>query len=221
MCKKKDITGVRFGKLVAICFDSEYRYPGGSRTERWLCKCDCGNTVSVLRKGLLSGNTKSCGCSISEINRKRLTVHGGKGTKLYEVWCSIKGRCYNGKNRAFKHYGARGIAMCDEWRVNYASFRKWSYSNGYAEGLTIDRINVNGNYEPDNCRWVDMTVQANNRTNSIEITYNGETHTCSEWARITGINYDTLNNRYHAGMSPEDILSKGKHKTGLKKQQQI
>lgn len=218
MGRKIDITGRRFGMLAVTGFDCDYRYPNGAHTEKWLCKCDCGKIVSVLRKNLLSGNTTSCGCVRISKSIRRLTKHGGKGTKLYDVWCGIKDRCYNSNNRSFLYYGGRGISMDAKWKHNYENFKIWSELNGYKEGLTIDRIDVNGNYEPSNCRWVDRSTQANNRSNNITIEYNDEMHTCAEWAHIKGINYDTLNNRYNSGMSAEDILFCGKHKTGTKQQ---
>ena len=212
MGRKIDIAGKRFGRLTAIEKAEDYRYPNGEHAEKWRCVCDCGNTVVVFRKCLLSGNTASCGCTRGE---KRIT-HGGKGTKLYDVWCGMKGRCNNRNNDDYERYGGRGISVCNEWNDDFASFRDWALSNGYADGLTIDRINVDGSYCPDNCRWVGVAEQANNRTNNVHMTYNGETHTCAEWSKITGINYYTLIRRYKSGMPIEDVFSHGKLKTGPK-----
>ena len=210
--KKRNIEGERFGSLVALHKIGNHKYPSGLSTEIWSCKCDCGRTADVFRKNLLNGNTKSCGCTKGRSH----TTHGGKGTKIYNVWISMRARCQNVNSRDYKYYGAKGITVCDSWNSDFDSFRRWAYENGYADGLTLDRISVYKGYGPDNCRWVDMRIQSNNRSNSIYITYSGETHTCSEWSRITGINYDTLHNRVKKGMSIEDIFSIQKHKTGPK-----
>lgn len=213
MGKKIDITGRRSGKLTAIRMVSEYRYPNGERGEKWLCHCDCGNDVIIFRKSFIAGNSKSCGCIRGESRR----THGGKGTRIYNIWCNIKDRCFNANNSSYSYYGGRGISMCNEWRNDFSSFREWAYNNGYEDNLTVDRIDVNQDYCPENCRWVDRTAQANNRTNTIRFSYNGEEHTCAEWARITGISYDLINDRYHKGLPPDKILYDGKFKTGPKK----
>lgn len=215
MPKNINIEGMKFGLLKAISLHSVSQYPSGEKFERWVCECDCGNTVYVIKKNLLNGNTQSCGCRRANSNKKRLTTHGGKGTRLYYIWLSMKDRCENPLNKNYKYYGAKGIRLCDEWH-NFATFREWAIQNGYKDNLTIDRIDVHGIYEYSNCRWVDRVTQANNRSNTIYIEYNGENHTCAEWSRILGIPYDTINNRYHAGMTPCDILSTTKHKTGPK-----
>lgn len=212
MAARQNITKRQFGKLTAESIHSYTYYPSGGKNEKWLCHCECGKNVVVSRKNLLNGNTSSCGCSRSLSK----TTHGGKGTRLYNTWCSMKDRCYSQNNKSYGYYGARGIRVDQQWLKDFAAFRDWSLANGYKDNLTLDRIDVDGPYTPNNCRWVDMRMQANNRRNSIYITLNGETHTCSEWSRITGINYDTINNRYHAGMTPEEILNDCKYKTGPK-----
>lgn len=121
--------------------------------------------------------------------------HGKSSTALCRVWYEIRKRCTNKNYKHFNHYGGRGITMCNEWWDSFQAFYDWSVSNGYKEGLTLDRIDVNGNYCPDNCRWVNRKVQANNTRSNHYITFNGETHTMSEWAEITGISYSTLRSR--------------------------
>lgn len=168
-----DLTGQRFGKLTVIC-ENGRKYHSAAV---WLCKCDCGREVSVLAGSLRRGASTSCGCAqnkwLSErkIAEKhggaRTTPHGGK-ERLYRVWCGMKERCYSPKHNRYENYGGRGISVCDEWRDNYSAFREWALAHGYTPeaprgACTIDRIDVNGDYCPGNCRWVDNKTQCNNK----------------------------------------------------------
>lgn len=199
-----DLTGVRSGRLVAI-----KRAENKNRYTTWLCKCDCGNECIVRTSDIVRKHTTSCGCKEQE----RIFTHGRTGERLYVVWNEIKYRCYNQKSKAYKYYGARGIKLCDEWRHDYESFRSWAYANGYEEDApkykcTIDRIDVSGDYSPSNCRWVDMYVQANNTVRNHYITLNGETHTITQWSRITGLSRSTIHKRLKKKNStPESVLS--------------
>ena len=157
-----DLTGRRFGRLVVI-----KRISSVGCKVRWLCRCDCGAEKDIAAYELTSGKTKSCGCLQREARHLRKNPDG-KGTRLYGVWKGIKSRCYTKSNSGYKHYGARGIKMCDEWRDNYQAFHDWAFANGYDPDApygqcTIDRIDVNGDYEPSNCRWVDAATQIANR----------------------------------------------------------
>lgn len=176
----------------------------------WLCQCECGRTVIVSGANLRNGHIKSCGCYRSEIARKNATKHGLRQTRLYKIFHGMKKRCYTPTAINFSIYGGRGITICEEWLNDFQAFYDWAMSNGYADDLSIDRIDVNGNYEPSNCRWVSMKEQVNNRRANRFITYNGETHTLSEWSNIVGINIKTLHKRLRDGWSAEDALTKAK-----------
>ena len=203
-----DISGMRFGKLVA-----EYKSGTTKNGESvWFCRCDCGNTSEVMIYRLLSGNTKSCGCMKNKIGDITRT-HGRSHTRLYNVWISMKARCNNEHDRRYADYGGRGITYCDEWS-DFARFEEWAMSNGYDENAafgecTLDRIDADGNYEPSNCRFVDLTTQANNQRRLKKYEVHGESHTMGEWARIYGMNYQTLSSRIHRSkMTMEEALER-------------
>ena len=195
MPKLVDLTGMRFGRLTVV-----ERAGNKGKKAAWLCVCDCGNTLITTGENLRCGDTQSCGCYNRERSSVTNTKHGHSRSKLYAIHQSMKARCYNPNNKQYKDYGDRGIKVCDEWLNNFEVFYKWAMANGYEEHLTVDRIDNNGNYCPENCRWTTMKQQSNNRRNNNYITYNGETHTLSEWARITKQDRGALNsriNKYH------------------------
>lgn len=194
--KMEDLTGMKFGRLEVISRGEDYFYSNGKHKVRWNCRCECGKCIQVLSNNLKRGNTKSCGCYNDEVRRTRSTTHGDRHTRLYSIWSNIKTRCYDSNSHNYIKYGARGITMCDAWKDSYDEFKKWAIENGYSDDLSIDRIDVNGNYEPSNCRWSTAKEQANNRRNTIKITIQGEEHTLSEWADITGEKYHTFSLEY-------------------------
>ena len=153
-----DLTGYRFGNLVVL-----ERAKSNNKNSAWLCRCDCGNTSVVSAPNLKSGFSKTCGCGVIRATIERNTKHNGAGTKLYDVWVHMKARCRNKTDKSYYNYGGRGIDICDEWLNDFAAFQDWALSHGYKEGLTIDRINNDGDYCPDNCRWTTRLVQNNNR----------------------------------------------------------
>jgi hypothetical protein len=180
----------------------------------FLCKCSCGQTTTALAYKLRSGEKKSCGCLSKEMAKKRLTKHGECGTRLHVLWKSVKSRCYNKNNLNYKNYGGRGIKMYEEWKSNFTSFRDFMLSIGYDETLptgeqTIERIDVNGDYEPNNCKLISKREQNYNKRNNHYVTYKGETKTVSELAEEYGIDVDIILNRInHFGYTIEEAIER-------------
>lgn len=187
--------GERFNKLTVLELDhieKKIRKNGmTANIEYYKCKCECGAIVLVQKACLKNNHVQSCGC----LNLSNHIKHNGKGTRLYRIWTGIKNRCNNPNADAYSNYGGRGIKICKKWSDDFKEFRKWALSVGYKDTLTIDRIDVNGNYEPSNCRWATDKEQSNNRRKNHYITYNNETHTISEWAEKLQISKDTLRKR--------------------------
>ena len=191
--------GQKFNRLTVIAFEKVKRknYSG----TRWIVRCDCGTLKSVEPKRVISGHTMSCGClkaeNTIEFNKRTKVKHGGRQDRLYTIWHNMKQRCYGITYKDYPQWGGRGICVCDEWKDDYAAFREWALSNGYAQGLSLDRIDVDGNYSPQNCRWADWSTQAKNRTNSHNYVINGEKKNLVDLADEYGIKYGTLYQRVH------------------------
>ena len=204
-----DLIGQRYGRLLVVAKAEDHICRGsGEHKRRWECVCDCGNTVYCTTGDLRCGDVKSCGCLMRETRKEKATTHGYHGTKIHNIWCAMRRRCRNVNNKDYRWYGGKGIGVCDEWESDFMSFYEWAMENGYKDGLTIDRIDPNGDYCPDNCRWVTITEQQNNRTSNRQYTYNNETHNISEWATKAGIPYSTLYMRLRNGWSFERAISK-------------
>lgn len=202
--KFKDISGQIFGHLTALYKLNNYHKKG----VYWLCVCECGNLTEVNGKDLRKGNTKSCGCFRGRYprNKPSISYSNNKPTRLYRIYHNMKSRCYNKNFHKYKNYGARGVTICDEWKDDFQAFYDWAISNGYKDNLTIDRIDVNGNYEPNNCRWATNKQQSRNTTKNVYLTYNGKTQIMKDWADELNINYCTLLTRHHRGWSDEECL---------------
>lgn len=199
----QDLTGNRYSHLTVIhrVFDPN------RKGVYWLCRCDCGKEKVVSADNLRSGKVKSCGC----IRGNNLKTHGLSGLRLHRIWKAMKTRCLNPNSANYKYYGGRGISICDEWLNDFEQFYQWAMQNGYTDDMTIDRINSNGNYSSDNCRWISMPEQNLNRRSNRFIEYNGESKTIKEWADIYGINYKTLRNRLLVlGWNFTDAIKKAK-----------
>lgn len=199
--RKKFNPGDRFGRLVIV--EKTERRQGSHAM--YLCKCDCGGTKTVQSANLTNGNTRSCGCLATETNLRRLTTHGGTHTRLYSIWHGVIQRCENKNAPAYPLYGGRGISVCQEWK-NFAVFRK-DMSDGYDDSLELDRIDNDGNYTKENCRWATKREQCRNRRNNRLVTFRGKTKTLVAWAEELGLKYTTLYYRIHfAGWSVEEAL---------------
>lgn len=192
------LKGQRFGHLKVKYSIGRY----GEGDHKWLCLCDCGNTCIVIGRLLLSGKRRSCSICSGLVTRRK---HGFSGDPAYRTWGKIMDRCNNPRNADYADYGGRGIKVCDEWH-NAANFCKWAIENGFEQGLTIERIDNDGNYEPGNCTWIPNEQQARNRRSNKPITINGKTKLIVEWAEESNLNYEALRYRIDAGWPEHELL---------------
>lgn len=195
-----DRTNTRYGKLVALEVDDN-KISKKRQGFYWKCVCDCGNTVSV-RGNMLGKQTKSCGCLKLEQNKKNLGrfTNGKTHTRLWSIWKHMNDRCFKESDTNFKNYGAKGVIVCEEWKT-FETFEIWSINNGYADSLSIDRIDVTGGYDPLNCRWADQETQSNNKRNTLLVVYKGEVMSLKQafLKEKPMISYQTAKTRYHKG----------------------
>lgn len=201
MSKAKDLTGLRVGRLTVI---GQAERRGGRPA--WRCICDCGNETAVITTSLTTGRTRSCGCLNRERTTESFTKHGQYQTRLYRIWSNMIQRCSNPNNDNYHRYGENGITVCQEWR-NYKTFSQWAFENGYSDKLSIDRIENDKGYCPENCRWVTPQEQTDNRNCTRHISYDGKTKTLKRWSEETGIPYNTLQWRIQKGWSSEKALT--------------
>ena len=201
-----DLVGDRYGRLTVVS-----RAPNsGSHGRRWNCACECGGATVASVGNLRSGAVESCGCAQREAAarscRARSVTHGMTRTRLYTIWRAMKARCERSTNVGFSAYGGRGISVCAEWSSSFEAFKAWAESNGYYDDLSIDRVDVNGNYEPANCRWATPKQQSNNRRSSKLLTIAGETRTLQQWSDASGLKAGTILYRIGAAWPPSRIL---------------
>lgn len=207
-----DLTNQKFNRLLVI------RYVGNNKrhSSLWKCKCDCGNEIVVTSENLRTGHTTSCGCRGEEHKHNHgatKKTHGKSKTPIYTMWLNIKSRCNNPSNNHYKYYGGRGIKMCADWENSFETFYEWAIKNGFDESnpdtrsQSIDRIDVNGNYEPGNCRFVDSYIQANNTRKNVFYDIGGIKMTMPEWCRHFNANYERTRDRVASmGWNIEDAM---------------
>lgn len=201
MTNEIDITNNRYGRLVAIKKEKSI-----NGQNMWLFQCDCGKQKIINKYSVIRGLTNSCGCYHKEQDVLKHTTHNMSKTRLYRCWQDMKNRCYNKSRKKYQRYGARGIIVCNDWLHNFNAFKDWALSNGYKDTLTIDRIDVNGNYCPENCRWITLKEQANNTSKNIKITINGTTKNLHEWLEICNIKSGSFYYKLKKGYKPEEIF---------------
>lgn len=193
-----DLTGKRFERLKVLGV-----YKKDKHHVYWRCKCDCGKEKIVRNQHLVGGKIRSCGCLAREVSRKIMknnrigSKHGLSKTRIYRIWMAMKSRC---KYRRYTNYEGRGIKVCEEWKRDFMEFCSWALKNGYQDNLTIDRIDVDGNYCPENCRWITNDEQQNNRRNNHKVLYLGKEYTLAQLSRKIGIPESTIWNRVKKGM---------------------
>lgn len=203
MRRTSNLTGQKFGRLTVF----GRRMCDKTKRNLWHCQCECGNTTLVSAYDLTSGKTKSCGCLRKDVTSARRKTHGMSNSRLYRIWNAMKERCQCPTNKQYKDYGERGISVCDEWQNDFETFRDWAIANGYEDDLSIDRIDHNGNYCPENCRWATGKEQNSNKRNNHILNFNGKSQTIQQWSEETKIPFATILYRVSNGWAIEAALT--------------
>lgn len=203
----RDLTGVRFGRLVCIRTAGKYEL---GREWIWLCRCDCGKETRVRRSGLVHGLTRSCGCLQRDRARQtvieRNTGHGAANSRLYRIWHHMKWRCTNPRCAHYDNYGGRGVQLAEDWH-GFEPFQAWALTHGYTDELTIERINVDGDYCPENCAWIPRASQARNTRRTARLTFRGRSKPLPEWAEELGMSPSTIRSRLARGWDVSRTLA--------------
>lgn len=199
---RKDLTGERFGRLTVLGY-SHYAH----NENHWKCKCDCGGVCVHRTYYLFHSSTPSCGCYKREKVAGNNFKHGGYKTRLFRIWKNMHQRCSNKGVQYYKHYGGRGIKVCPEWTTDFNTFRDWALTHGYNDTLTIDRINVDADYCPENCRWITHREQCRNRRNKLFVSYKGENVRLIDLCEKFGITYHSAWQKLKKGVSVEQIIN--------------
>lgn len=194
--------GVQYNYLTVLKLDER----DNNWKMRFICKCDCGNVKSYDAYSVKSGSTKSCGCKKSSFCKEANVRHGMSKTRLFKTWCSMKRRCYGKSSDTYKYYGKRGINVCEDWMI-FENFMNWAFKSGYSDNLTIERLDVNGNYCPENCTWIERALQQKNKRSNVIIEYNGETKILKDWCTELNIDYKTASGRLKSGWDIERTFS--------------
>ena len=198
MGRKIDLTGRKFGEWTVI---KETANKSSSGNFKWLCRCSCGREFEVDGNALRGGYSTRCVHCVGKLRKTKYT-----GDPIKTVFMGMKQRCYNKNHRAYHHYGGRGISICNKWIDNPESFYAWAYKNGYGKGMSIDRIDNNKSYTPENCRFVPSSKQSRNRRTNHYITIDGVTDTLTGWCRRRGLKFTTVSSRIRRGMNEKDAL---------------
>lgn len=226
--KISECIGQQFGYWTILREDTEREEKDNRKIKYCICRCKCGTVKSVNFNNVTRGLSKSCGCYKQETTRSRSRKHGKTGTRLYQTWINMRRRCYEKTNKRYKNYGGRGITVCDEWQgeKGFVKFSEWAMRTGYDETAkygtcTLDRIDYNGNYCPENCRWVTIQEQNVNRTNNVYVTYAGITMTLKEWADYFEEDQSLFHGRYENGWDKKRIIEQPKRGCDEKWQQKL
>jgi len=207
---RDDLTGRIFGNWTVLNYAGLVK----QKHAKWNCVCKCGNRRPVFAQSLKSGASRGCGCTVSKMATQRLTKHGKSSSPVYKGWAAMKDRCFNPRNTHYAEYGGRGITVCDRWRYSFTNFLKDMGER--KPGMTIERIDNDGNYEPGNCKWATRREQQRNRRACNYLNFNGETLCISEWADRTGLRHETIRSRLNRGWSIEKTLSTPRLSQGSK-----
>ncbi|MDF2860277.1 MAG: hypothetical protein K0S02_549 [Achromobacter mucicolens] len=207
MNAKLDLNGVRFGRLLVLSPGHD-KWSAGRRRLTWLCRCDCGALREIVGASLTAGATKSCGCFQRDNLLARNITHGQSRSRAFRIWAAMLARCNNKNNKAYLRYGGRGIKVCARWHV----FSNFLLDMGQpGPGLSIDRIDSTGDYEPSNCRWATNKEQCRNRSNTVFLEFNGRRQPLGAWADELGVPYKRLQSRFLAGWPADRILKEPPH----------
>lgn len=197
-----EMKGQKYGRLMVIKRAENNKYGDAM----WECRCECGAVIVTAGYRIRSGKAKSCGCYHKDKMADRCFRHGYADTKLYRAWAAMRARCFNETNESYPRYGGRGIAVCSVWE-DFITFREWALKNGYRPGLTIERIDVNGNYEPSNCCFATRREQNRNTTRNVRVNLDGKEYLLADLARMAGVTRGTMSARYSRGLRGRDLLA--------------
>lgn len=196
-----DLKGKVFGRLTVLYRDG----CSPSYESKWRCLCSCGKEKTIVGASLRNGSTSSCGCFSKEVHLKATTTHGLVNSPVYGIWRNMLNRCRNPNDKRWLSYGGRGITVCAGWK-DFTNFHNWAMSSGFSKGLTLERVQVDGNYEPGNCSWIPREEQSCNRTNTVRVLYQGELQPLSKVCQELGLKYGTIMQRIYRGKSPEESI---------------